>query len=142
MTTNVNDANTLDRNGYFYKIFVNVWAKLCSVTGSTIVPLDVPNFEDGELVNFVNLRNNPLARGQATIHFGLTKADRVQVQVFDVSGRLVRTVADRQFAPGTHDLVWDGVDNAGRQVARGVYFTQVRYQLSKFIANRKLTVLK
>jgi len=140
--TNINDVNTLDRNGYFYKIFVNVWAKLCSITGPTIVPLDVPNFEDGELVNFVNLRNNPLARGQATIHFGLVKADRVQVQVFDVSGRLVRTVADRQFAPGTHDLVWDGVDNAGRQVARGVYFTQVRYQNSKFVANRKLTVLK
>jgi hypothetical protein len=140
--TNINDVNTIDRNGYFYKIFVNIWAKLCTVAGTTIIPLDVPNFDDGELVNFVNLRNNPLTRGSASIHFGLSKADRVQVQVFDVSGRLVRTLADRQFAAGTHDLVWDGVDNAGRQVARGVYFTQVKYQNTKFTANRKLTVLK
>jgi flagellar hook assembly protein FlgD len=90
----------------------------------------------------VNLRNNPLSRGQATIHFGLSRADRVEVKVFDVSGRLVRTLADRQFGAGTHDLVWDGVDNVGRQVARGVYFTQVKYQNAKFAANRKLTVLK
>jgi hypothetical protein len=140
--TNASDVNTIDRNGYFYKIFVNVWAKLCTVAGTTIIPLDVQTFDDGELVNFINLRNNPLKSGQATIKFGLSKADRVQVLVYDVSGRLVRTLADRQFAAGTHDLVWDGVDNAGRQVARGVYFTQVKYQGMKFVANRKLTVLK
>jgi hypothetical protein len=140
--TNASDVNTIDRNGYFYKIFVNIWSKLCVVQGNTIIPLDVPNFEDGGLVNFVNMSNNPLKSGQAKIHFGLAKSDRVQVQVYDVSGRLVRTLADRQFPAGTHDLVWDGVDNGGRQVARGVYFTQVKYYSSKFTANRKLTVLK
>jgi hypothetical protein len=136
------DASTVDRSGYFFKIFTNVWAKLCAVAGTPLVTLDAPNTAGSDLVNFVNLRNNPLSRGQATIHFGLSKADRVEVKVFDVSGRLVRTLADRQFGPGTHDLVWDGVDNAGRQVARGVYFTQVKYQNAKFAANRKLTVLK
>jgi hypothetical protein len=140
--TNASDINTIDRSGYFYKIFVNIWSKLCVVQGTTIIPLDVPNFDDGELVNFVNMSNNPLKSGQAKIHFGLAKSDRVQVQVYDVSGRLVRTLADRQFPAGTHDLVWDGVDNGGRQVSRGVYFTQVKYYSSKFTANRKLTVLK
>jgi hypothetical protein len=136
------DTRTRDRNGYFYKIFANVWAKLCEVNGSPLVTLDTPDNSEPELVNFVNLRNNPLARGQATIDFGLSKADRVEVKIFDVTGRLVRSLADRQFTAGPQKLFWDGTDNAGRQVARGVYFTQVKYQNAKFAASRKLTVLK
>jgi hypothetical protein len=140
--THPNDIHTRDRNGYFYKIFVNIWSKLCEIQGTPLIALDVPTVDDGELVNFMNLHNNPLKSGQAKIHFGLSRPDRVEVKVFDVSGRLVRTLADRMFPAGTHDILWDGVDNAGRQVARGVYFTQVKYQSVKFVANKKLTLLK
>jgi hypothetical protein len=141
--THPKDVNTRDRNGYFYKIFLNAISQpSCVIQGTPMIALDVPNVDDGELVNFVNLHNNPLKSGRAKIHFGLTRADRVEVKIFDVSGRLVRTLADRQFAAGTHDLVWDGVDNTGNQVSRGVYFTQVKYQNSQFNLARKLVVLK
>jgi hypothetical protein len=40
--TGPSDVNTVDRNGYFYKIFVNVWTKLCQVQGTPLVTLDVP----------------------------------------------------------------------------------------------------
>ena len=66
----------------------------------------------------------------------------MEVKVFDVSGRLVRTLCDRQFAPGKHTLNWDGADGNGRQVARGVYFTQVRYLTRGVTESRKLTILK
>jgi flagellar hook assembly protein FlgD len=59
-----------------------------------------------------------------------------------VSGRLVRTLADRQLEAGEHRLVWDGRSDAGAQVARGVYFTQVRYRSGGFVSHRKLTVLR
>ena len=93
------------------------------------------------VTDFVNLRNDPLSSGAARIHFGLAKDDRVEVKVFDVGGRLVRTLADRQFKAGEHDLVWDGADNGGRPVQRGVYFTQVKYR-GGFSDAKKLTVLK
>ena len=77
-----------------------------------------------------------------TVEFGLAKADRIEVRVFDVSGRLVRLLADRSFAPGKYSLTWDGADAEGRQVARGVYFTQVRYVGRGFADARTLTVLR
>jgi len=80
--------------------------------------------------------------GAARIRFGLAKADRVEIKVFDVSGRLVRSLADRLFPAGEHTVQWDGGDDAGRRAPRGVYFTQVRYQNSKFAAAKKLTVLQ
>ena len=102
-----------------------------------------PNLSEGNMfADFVNLRNNPLSSGMARIHFGLSKDDRVEIKVYDVTGREVRELANRQFKAGEHDIVWDGSDNSGRPVARGVYFTQVRYKDSAFSDAKKLTVLK
>jgi len=46
----------------------------------------------------------------------------VDVGIFDVKGRLVKNVADRDFGPGTHSVTWDGRDTNGDRVASGVYF--------------------
>jgi hypothetical protein len=130
------------RQWYYYNVLTNIFGKICTITGSGGGVNDVPNGGAQEFVDFMNLRNNPLVAGQATVELGISKADRVEVKVFDVSGRLVRTLADRQFAPGKYTLTWDGVDNGGRQVSRGVYFTQVKYVNRKFTDARKITVLK
>jgi len=49
---------------------------------------------------------------------------RVSVSVYDVAGRLVRTLHEGS-AAGDMDLRWDGTDQTSRQVASGVYFTRV-----------------
>jgi hypothetical protein len=131
------------RLAYYYNALTNIFGSICTLTGGPLGTTDVPQAGNGsQFVDFMNLRNNPLVSGQATVDFGLSKADRVEVKVFDVSGRLVRTLADRQFAAGRHSLTWDGVDNNGRSVARGVYFTQVKYVNSRFTDAKKITVLK
>jgi hypothetical protein len=135
------DASTLDRSGYFHKLFTNVWGKLCTVAGAPLVPLEAPDV-DATPADFAAVLNNPFARGAATIRFGLARPDRVEVRIYDVGGRVVRRLADRAFAAGMHDLAWDGTDDRGRAVARGVYFTRVHYRDGGFTSNRKLTVLK
>jgi hypothetical protein len=130
------------RHWYYYNALNNIFGTVCTITGSGGGVNDVPQGGAQEFVDFMNLRNNPLVAGQATVELGVSKADRVEVKVFDVSGRLVRTLADRQFAPGKYTLTWDGVDNSGHQVARGVFFTQVRYVNRNITDARKLTVLK
>ena len=69
---------------------------------------------------------NPF-RGRATVRFGLAREGDVQLELFDVSGRSVRTLASGKHAPGTHVSVWDGRDQQGHDVKAGVYF--VRLQL-------------
>jgi hypothetical protein len=136
-------SDTRGRSKYFFEVLTKVFAGVCPVVGTPIVPLDVPNLSEGNmLADFVNLRNNPLSVGVARIHFGLRQDDRVQIKVFDVTGREMKVLADRQFKAGEHDIVWDGTDNAGRPVARGVYFTQVKYRETGFSDAKKLTLLK
>jgi hypothetical protein len=140
--TNPSDVNTLDRNGYFYKLFTNVWGKLCAVAGTPIVPLDVPQLGGDGLLDQVLLLNNPMLHRQAGIRLRLAKPDRVEVRIYDVGGRLVRALADRWFATGEHDVVWDGLDDAGAPVRGGVYFSRVKSRSLGVLANRKITVLR
>ena len=113
------------------------------LVGTPLVPLDVPNLGDTPVfADFLNVRNNPMSNGMALIHFGLAKDCRVEIRVFDIAGREVRELADRKFVAGEHDVVWDGTDASGRTLARGVYFTQVKYRETGFAEARKLTILK
>jgi flagellar hook assembly protein FlgD len=45
--------------------------------------------------------------------------------VYDVAGRIVRTLADGTLASGRHEQTWDGRDEAGKTVAAGVYFVRL-----------------
>jgi flagellar hook assembly protein FlgD len=44
------------------------------------------------------------------------------VELFDVSGRLIRTLVRGAFAAGVHSASWDGRDRDGLHVPAGLYF--------------------
>ena len=46
----------------------------------------------------------------------------VEVGVYNVAGRLVKTLASGSQAQGTYTLTWNGTDDAGVQMSPGVYF--------------------
>jgi hypothetical protein len=50
---------------------------------------------------------------------------RVQLRIYDSSGRLVRTLFDGRQPSGSHDVSWDGTNQASVPVAGGVYFYQL-----------------
>jgi hypothetical protein len=58
--------------------------------------------------------------------FGVPEAARVTITVFDILGRKVRTVADREFVPGYHSVLWDGRDSRYREVSSGIYLFRMQ----------------
>lgn len=66
-------------------------------------------------------RPNPSPTG-ASFELALAQAGPVQVEVLDMAGRRVATVARSRFEPGRHALAWDGRDAAGRATPAGMYF--------------------
>ena len=63
---------------------------------------------------------------KTTFSFELEYADPVLLQVFDSSGRLIRSLIDGPCQPGTTEVDWDGRDDAGRRLASGVYHYRLR----------------
>jgi beta-glucanase (GH16 family) len=60
-----------------------------------------------------------------TIQFSLPYADHVNVAVYDITGRRVRTLLNDARGEGEHSITWDGRDDSGHAAASGVYFTRV-----------------
>jgi hypothetical protein len=63
---------------------------------------------------------NPFV-GTTTMSYGLPKAAAVKLAVYDVSGRLVRVLADGMQTAGEHPMMWDGRDGVGNRVSSGLY---------------------
>jgi hypothetical protein len=74
------------------------------------------------------------------LRFGLPEAGDVQLVVYDVTGALVRTLVDRPVAAGSHEIVWDGRDAAGREVASGVYI--YRLSAKQGIVTRRMVLAR
>ena len=61
----------------------------------------------------------------ATIRYTLDKNSSVGIALFDVRGRRVRTIFEGTKPAGRHTLRFDGLDDAGRTVASGVYYVRL-----------------
>ena len=75
-----------------------------------------------------------------TIAYNLKEATQVRLNVFTVTGRLVRTLVNRVQAAGPQSEMWDGLNNAGVSVSSGVYVCQL--QAGGFVASRKMILMK
>jgi len=79
---------------------------------------------------------NPRTR----IAYVLAEPTEVSLEIFDVSGRHVRTIVRGRETAGRKLVTWDGRDNRGDQVASGVYFYRLR--AASYVETRKAVFLK
>lgn len=82
---------------------------------------------------------NP-ARQSVQWTYSLPRAAQVQVDVFDVTGRRVYTVASGERGAGTGDLSWDLRDDGGHPVDAGLYFVKAR--VGSVESTKRLIVLR
>ena len=82
---------------------------------------------------------NP-SRGGSALSLRISKPGEVSVQLFDVSGRLLRTLAQGRVPAGERVLQWDGKDDRGQSVGSGVYFFRVA--TPDGVEQRKVAVLR
>jgi hypothetical protein len=68
----------------------------------------------------------PAGGDGAQIAFGLSAAGPVTLRVFDVGGRLVRTLVQGARPAGEHRVAWDGRDAAGAVPPSGIYFLRLQ----------------
>ena len=67
---------------------------------------------------------NPFLVGSA-VSFSLARPDDVELGVYDLTGRAVRTLQRGRLVAGAHRFEWNGRDAEGRRVAAGVYFVRL-----------------
>ena len=66
-----------------------------------------------------------VAGSRAAMMYSIPRASKVSLKVFDIQGRMVRTLVDQDAAAGTFRATWDGTTDAGTSAARGIFFARL-----------------
>ena len=82
---------------------------------------------------------NPVS-SSTSIAFSLPSPTDVSLDIFDVSGRLVRKLTSGNRDAGTHQVSWNGRDDSGSRLANGVYY--YRLSTSAGVASKTLTLVQ
>jgi len=118
-------------SGSTYEMYAGFW--------NWTVPLTTDAEEIPLVFNLFQNYPNPF-NPVTTIDYSIPGKTTVDLTIYDVSGRRVRTLVSGKHLPGGYSVVWDGRNDGGRPVATGVYF----YRLTAGGNNsvRKMVVLR
>ena len=90
---------------------------------------------------FALYQNSPNPFNLTTeIVFSIPGILHVSIEIYDVLGRKVRKITDREYKPGIHSLTWDGKNEYGGTVASGMYFYKI--QAGEYSETRKMLIMK
>lgn len=104
---------------------------------SQTIPSPVPGAD--VLVADVRALPNPF-NPQTSVNFVNPRAGQVNLAIYDIQGRLVRTLVSESLDAGAHARVWDGRGDGGNPAASGVYFA--RMISGQDMATTKLMLVK
>jgi flagellar hook assembly protein FlgD len=82
---------------------------------------------------------NPF-RSSTVLRFSLAARGPIDLALYSVSGRRIRTLASGMHEVGFYNLNWDGRDQGGQAMATGVYFARLRTDKGSF--NKTVTLIK
>lgn len=75
-----------------------------------------------------------------TVRFSLASAGIAELQVYNLKGQKVRTLASGLFPAGEQSIVWDGSSDSGSALGSGIYF--LRLKAGSLTQTKKLTLIK
>jgi hypothetical protein len=105
------------------------------------VPLSVKNSQGEIPAEFALGQNYPNPFNPSTvIRFSLPTEQPVKLDVYDMTGGLVKTLINQGVRAGNMEVTWDGTNASGMKVASGMYLYRV--QAGSFVAAKKMLLLK
>lgn len=137
-------GSTLGRHVFWHSALTGAFGSLLcgDLTPSPVAVGDAPpGVPDAIVSSWLGLRSgNPMRGRQARLALRLAATEEADLRIYDVSGRMVRSVAHRVFEGGKeHVVTWDGTSDTGETVRPGLYFYQVR--TASYVGQKKLIVL-
>ncbi len=129
------------------QIFYDAWvahgrcAPVAMVSDTTSLEIDVTGIGDVPSARTALLQNYPNPfRSSTSIRYSLQAREHVKIEVYDVAGRLVRTLVNDTRPAGAQTTTWNRTNQYGQQVSSGIYFFRMQTAEQMFV--RKAVLLK
>lgn len=97
-------------------------------------PLSLPN-------SFMLKNNYPNPFNPTTnIEFSLAKSDFASLKVYSITGELVNTLVNDEMSAGSHNVIFNGRDDAGNELSSGMYIYELKSGVN--ISAKKMFLIK
>jgi len=125
-----NDEIFWDNEGYFIGYVFKV------KNGVTV--LNKPNnvIQDAQLYQNYPNPFNPVT----SISFVTDKVENVEITIYDVLGRSVKSLKNETMSIGSHTVIWDGKNDMGNSMSSGTYYYQIK--VGDFVQSKKMIMMK
>lgn len=115
-------------------LYAGFWARLLTMA-SSVDAATALIFQNSLYRNFPN----PIAI-TTMIGYSVAEESEVDIAIYDVGGRRVRTLVHAELQPGEYSVVWNGITDSGDRLPSGVYFC--RLDIGSFNSVKKMLVLR
>ncbi|NQT64781.1 MAG: T9SS type A sorting domain-containing protein [FCB group bacterium] len=85
----------------------------------------IENYLTPNLNNFLTNYPNPF-NPTTTIEFSIQNDSNIELSIYNIKGQKIKSLLKDQITAGEHSIVWNGKDDAGKQVSSGVYFYKLK----------------
>jgi hypothetical protein len=75
-----------------------------------------------------------------TIEYALPNSENVKIEIYDLLGRLVKTLVNETKLSGKYSVIWNGEDDRGKAVSSGIYL--YRLHSGSQVITKKLNTIK
>lgn len=113
-------------------LFAGIWGSINSIY------LDIDDLIPTEF-SLSSAYPNPF-NPTVNIDFMVPDISAVNIQIYDLMGRSVFTHKQEFNTPGNYNFKWNGLNNAGSQIASGIYLVSIQYKTNFY--HQKITFLK
>jgi hypothetical protein len=93
-----------------------------TVVGSVVGVGPVPRVSGAVL--WLTIAPDP-SRGSCAVDFMVPRPALTRLAIYDVAGRLVKTLVNARMVAGPHTIRWEGTDDSGTRVPSGTYFARI-----------------
>ena len=131
----------LDPDTYYYRVIaVDSGGNESAPSDTVDVTLEQTGVEENLVAAVSFVRPNPFT-AQTTIGYTVPAGGAdVTLRLYDIRGRLVRTLVSGRHSGGAYEITWDGRDSAGRTVSSGIYFA--RTSIGSWGETRKIAFVR
>lgn len=112
---------------------------LCFSTNGILSAIYRPSSSSSAAFSLAQNYPNPF-NPNTKIEYNILRPGAAKIDIFQISGRLVRSLNLENQMPGMHQVTWDGTDNSGARVSSGVYFYVL--QVNGNNSTKKMIILR
>lgn len=125
-------------DGDFPSVKKNLMAKYLEFFEISFPYVSINNYNNIGEDMFV-ISPNPL-KNQSTINYSVTQNSKICIEIFNINGKKVKTLINKEQPSGNYSIKWNATDNTGKKLADGIYLCRMMSDNNFY--TKKIIVLK